>query len=77
MTGSSRFNRIMNEDTERTGQTEPVADRQPAVPAEPLQSAEIEAGARQTLEAAEGASDEDRLEVLEQLYRNLEGALEQ
>jgi hypothetical protein len=61
----------MNEDTERTDQT------QPDVPAEPLRPAEIEAGARQKLEVAEGASDEERLEVLEQLYRNLEGALEQ
>jgi hypothetical protein len=65
----------MNE--EKTDQTEPVAQRGPVAPAEPLRPLEIEAGARQTLEAAEGASDEERLEVLEKLYRNLEGALEQ
>jgi len=36
----------------------------------------IEAGAREEIEAAEGATDEERLKVLERLYKNLEGALE-
>ena len=37
---------------------------------------DIERDARQKLEAAEEATDAERLEVLERLYRDLEGALD-
>jgi hypothetical protein len=37
---------------------------------------DIEANARREIEAAEGAADERRLEVLARLYKDLEGALE-
>jgi len=36
----------------------------------------FETRARQELEAAEGAADGERLEVLDRLYKNLEGALD-
>jgi hypothetical protein len=42
----------------------------------PAPGGDIEANARQGLEAAEGATDKERLEVLERLYKDLEDTLE-
>ncbi|HZA41454.1 MAG TPA: hypothetical protein VFA00_12625 [Actinomycetota bacterium] len=41
-----------------------------------IPSGDIESDARRKLEAAEENTDGERLEVLEQLYKDLEGALE-
>jgi hypothetical protein len=43
---------------------------------EPILGRDIEADSRREIEAAEASSDEQRLAVLERLYKDLEGALE-
>jgi len=55
----------MNESPESTDRAEGV-----------IPGGDIEATARQALEAAETTTDEERLEVLEQLHKDLERTLE-
>ena len=65
MSGPPGFNHVMNHHIERENPSEGG-----------IPSGDIESDARRKLEAAEANTDGERLEVLEQLYKDLEGALE-